>query len=170
MTQRKTQPEAPPASELKSEFAARLGLTRGRVSQMIAAGLPVTDDGQVPVAEALAWVEANIHQAASGGGAEDLRAAKVRLTQAQAQLAELTAAEREGQLIDKSDARRLLLTFARLQRDTVLQFASREGPSLAAELGVEPRAMVAALDREMRNLLIAMTSHKLPFQDGGPDA
>ena len=43
--------------ESKSDFAARVGLTKGRISQLVAEGLPVRADGQIDVAEGLAWIE-----------------------------------------------------------------------------------------------------------------
>ncbi|WP_188904022.1 hypothetical protein [Caldovatus sediminis] len=44
----------------KAELAARLGVTRGRVSQWLAAGLPVGPDGRVPLLAALDWVLATL--------------------------------------------------------------------------------------------------------------
>ncbi|GEO80960.1 hypothetical protein [Pararhodospirillum oryzae] len=47
-----------PDTETKSAFAARVGVTPGRVSQLIGQGLPLTEDGKrVRVAEALAWLD-----------------------------------------------------------------------------------------------------------------
>jgi hypothetical protein len=44
----------------KSELAARLGLSRSRVSQMLAQGLPVEPDGRVDAVAAARWVLANL--------------------------------------------------------------------------------------------------------------
>ncbi|MBB4287620.1 hypothetical protein [Roseospira goensis] len=44
----------------KSELARRLGLSRGRVSQLVQDGMPTRDDGKLDEAEARAWYEANI--------------------------------------------------------------------------------------------------------------
>ena len=43
--------------ETKTAFAARVGLTKGRISQLVAEGLPVRADGQIDVAVGLAWIE-----------------------------------------------------------------------------------------------------------------
>ena len=43
--------------ETKTAFAARVGLTKGRISQLVAEGLPVRSDGRIDVAEGLAWIE-----------------------------------------------------------------------------------------------------------------
>jgi plasmid maintenance system antidote protein VapI len=45
---------------LKSEFAARLHVSKARVSQMIQMGLPLTTDGKVEVSAALNWIETHI--------------------------------------------------------------------------------------------------------------
>ncbi|WP_444870378.1 hypothetical protein ACTTAF_17490 [Rhodobacter capsulatus] len=48
------------SSETKTAFATRVGLTKGRISQLVAEGLPVRPDGQIDVAEGLAWIEDNL--------------------------------------------------------------------------------------------------------------
>jgi hypothetical protein len=45
----------------KSELAARLGLTKGRVSQLIGQGLPVEPDDRVDAVEAARWVLDNLY-------------------------------------------------------------------------------------------------------------
>ena len=44
----------------KSVFAARLGVTKGRISQLVAEGLPTRPDGQLDAAVAASWVLANL--------------------------------------------------------------------------------------------------------------
>ena len=44
----------------KSQFADHLNVTRGRVSQYIAMGMPETDDGRIPFTSALAWMRREI--------------------------------------------------------------------------------------------------------------
>ena len=50
-------------TETKTAFAARVGLTKGRISQLVAEGLPVRADGRIDVAEGLAWIETNLDPA-----------------------------------------------------------------------------------------------------------
>src|SRR3954470_1936051 len=50
----------------KSALAAELGITRGRVSQRVAAGLPVRSDGRLNREEAIRWV-ARKHYRRFGG-------------------------------------------------------------------------------------------------------
>jgi transcriptional regulator with XRE-family HTH domain len=45
----------------KSELAERLGLSRSRVSQLVAQGLPVEPDGRVDAVEAARWVLDNLY-------------------------------------------------------------------------------------------------------------
>jgi len=67
-------------TETKSQFAARLGVSKGRVSQWVNEGMPLTTSGQVPVDRALEWVRSRapqpgryadrgIHRLADGTGA-----------------------------------------------------------------------------------------------------
>ena len=51
----------------KSELAKELSLSKGRISQLVKAGLPVRPDGRVDRGKALAWIEAHVrHQAKPG--------------------------------------------------------------------------------------------------------
>lgn len=49
----------------KSELAAFLRLSPGRVSQLVSKGLPVRADGKVSRDEAVAWYRANVREATS---------------------------------------------------------------------------------------------------------
>mgnify|MGYP003607038272 CR=1 FL=1 len=51
------------SAETKTAFAARVGLTKGRISQLVAEGLPVRADGQIDVAVGLASIEDNLEPA-----------------------------------------------------------------------------------------------------------
>jgi len=44
----------------KSQFAKLLGLSRGRISQLIRLGLPVAADGRIPAADAYKWYCRNV--------------------------------------------------------------------------------------------------------------
>ena len=55
-------------TETKTAFAARVGLTKGRISQLVAEGLPVRSDGRIDVAEGLAWIETNLDPARRNKG------------------------------------------------------------------------------------------------------
>lgn len=147
-------------------------MSRQHVGRLVESGLPTDERGRVKIAEALKWVEQNlVSQAASNGGddAAALIAARVRLTRAQAQLAETANLHKNGELIERAIVGRVGAAFSRILRDSILQFAPRKGPELAAELGVDVRVMVAVLDREMRHLLIDLSRHKPPYQPESSD-
>lgn len=46
--------------ETKADFARRVGLSRGRISQLIAKGLPTTPEGKIDPEAGLAWLEDNL--------------------------------------------------------------------------------------------------------------
>ncbi len=54
------QDEGPPKTLSKTGFAEHVGVTPGRVSQMITSGLPVEPSGRIRVANGLGWMDANI--------------------------------------------------------------------------------------------------------------
>lgn len=159
-------------TESKAAFARRIEMSRQHVGRLVQAGLPTDDRGRVKIAEALRWVEKNLVSQAATVGPDDaaaLLAARVQLTRAQAQLAELAHRQKEGELMPREIARREAVAFARLVRDTILQFAARSGPEIAAELNVEPRAMVSTLDAAVRKMLIDVSGHRLPQHETNPD-
>ena len=148
--------------EAKGSFARRVGLTPGRISQLVAEGLPVRPDGKVDVAEALAWMEANLDPRRRIVGKAN--AAKVSATVAEindqddaspsgslveaktehewlkVQRARLELRKTEGELIERAKA----------ERDAYSAWAMRVAPTIAAELGCDPGALWRVLDRELR--------------------
>lgn len=122
------------------------------------------------MAEALRWFRANVapHSgpASADPGVADLAEEKARLTRAQADRAEVELAARKGELIDKDGARRAVVAFTRIYRDAVLNFASRQGPALAAEWGIDARVVVAGLDAELRKMLVELARQPLPALGG----
>lgn len=52
--------EGDPSRLAKGEFARLIGVSRARVSQYIADGLPVAFDGRIDVAQGRAWIRANL--------------------------------------------------------------------------------------------------------------
>lgn len=55
-------PISPPREMSKSGFAGLIGVTPGRVSQMIKDGLPVEPNGKIDVARGRLWIQDNIDQ------------------------------------------------------------------------------------------------------------
>lgn len=154
-------------TEPQAVFARRTGKKPQWISELRRRGLPMTNDGRhVRVVAALEWMRQNVppaHGSSEGGqGGESLMEAKTRLTLAQAEKAEHDLRVAKGSVIDREEARRGAATFGRAFRDEVLNFAARSGPELAHELGVSPRALIAALDRALRQMLVDLGKKPMP--------
>ncbi|MDP2739390.1 MAG: hypothetical protein Q8O82_12015 [Pseudorhodobacter sp.] len=115
--------------ETKTAFAARVGLTKGRISQLMAEGLPVRADGQIDVAEGLAWIEDNLDPSRRNKGGVAAAPARVSTTLAEAkrlheivkvQRAKLAFEREQGQLVETVAA-------TPAPRDLVSAPASRAG-------------------------------------------
>jgi hypothetical protein len=98
--------------ETKTAFAARVGLTKGRISQLVAEGLPVRADGRIDVAVGLAWIEDNLDPARRNkGGAAIPTRATTTLAEAKrlheivkVQRARLAFEREQGKLVDAAAA------------------------------------------------------------------
>lgn len=156
--------------ESHSAFARRIGVSRQRVSQMVASGLPVDGQRRVKVAPALDWVERHVDpdrsainranalqvpaaDGASSPGGPSLADAKRIKELIAVRMGRLKLEREEGRLLDRDTVRRWVVERAAQERDSLLAWVSRVAPRLAAELGVDDRAMTAALDREVRDFL-----------------
>jgi len=148
-------------TETKTNFAARVGLTKGRISQLVAEGLRVRADGRIDVAEGLAWIETNLDPARRyKGGAPSATTRNATLAEAKrlheivkVQRAKLAYERERGELVETAAATRTVFARARAERDAHMAWVQRTAPLLAAELGADPRATFAALDRMMREHL-----------------
>ena len=145
-------PEQQPAEMTKTAFAAFLGVTAGRVSQMINDGLPVLPNGKVPLDAANAWYGANVRQTSdqSKHSSNALARIKSEKESAQRDLLLIDLERKRGALIDRKAVELALHDRARGERDAHTAWVSRIAPVLASELGVDLAALYAALDREMR--------------------
>ncbi len=151
------------AFESKSLFAARVGLSKGRVSQLVAAGLPVREDGRVDIEAGLAWMESNLDPAKRNkGGAKieeekdngpSLGEARRMHLIVQIERAKIALKQERGELISADQATVTVFNRARAERDAHIAWVQRSAPILAGELGCDPAQMFAALDRLMREHL-----------------
>lgn len=148
-------PDQRPAEMTKTAFAGHIGVTAGRVSQMISEGLPVLPNGKLPLDAAEAWYRANVRQKADGSKHSSNLLADVRLARESAQrdLLQMDIAKRTGALIDRKAVELALFDRARAERDAHMAWVSRVAPAIAAELGVDLTRLYATLDREMREHL-----------------
>ena len=164
------------SAETKTAFAARVGLTKGRISQLVAEGLPVRADGRIDVAVGLAWIEDNLDPARRNKGGVSPTPARVSTTLAEAkrlheivkvQRAKLAFEKEQGLLVETAAANRTVFARARAERDAHMAWVQRTAPLLAAEVGADPRATFAALDRMMREQLEHLADLPLgSFGDG----
>lgn len=148
-----------PDKMAKSAFAKLVKVTPGRVSQMIAAGLPVEPGGKIDVAKGKAWIKDNVSasrsaaQAAQGAlpfaAQPDAASERLRLLTAQADSAEMKAAAQRRELVPAADVEREWSGLLRLVRSGILAVPSRLRqvlPHLAA-------SDVEAIDAELRRAL-----------------
>jgi hypothetical protein len=148
-------------TETKAAFAARVGLTRGRISQLVADGLPVRGDGRIDVEAGLAWMEQNLDPAKRNkGGSMKTENNSPSLAEArrlhlivQVQRAKLALEQERGRLIDADEATATVFARARAERDAHIAWVQRCAPLIAGELGADPNRTFAVLDRLMREHL-----------------
>ena len=147
--------------DTKTGFAARVGLTKGRISQLIAEGLPVRPDGRINVDAGLTWIENNLDPGRRNkGGAPSVTGKSATLAEARrlheivkVQRAKLAFEREQGKLIDAQAAERTVFARAKAERDAHIAWVQRSAPVVAAELGVEAGPVFAVLDRLMREHL-----------------
>ena len=160
----------------KTEYAKQINLTPGRISQLLAKGLP-TLNGKIDPDAADAWIDANIDhdrrerdkswRSPRDSKPEPAHArvetaeARRQKMQADAGLAKLKLREREGELVSRDAAERFVFEAARDIRDGILAWVSRTAPALARELDADPQATFAALDRLVREHLAELSEGKL---------
>lgn len=168
--------------ESKSEFARRIGVSAGRVSQLIQRGLPV-QDGRIPIGAALKWLDENLDHSKSatvrgGRGAAgtrpvrppsaddgepgDLIEAKRRHEIVKMDRTRVALENDRKKLVDRAEIGRAVFAFARAERDAWQGWAARLAPALAAELGTDARALAAALDREVARHLHELADAPMP--------
>lgn len=162
-------PDSAPTELTKTAFAARLGVTAGRVSQMIKEGLPVLPTGRIAVDAAESWYQANVRQKIEGAGKanRDLSQVKIQREAAQRDLLLMEIDKKKGAMIDRKAVELALFDRARGERDAHIAWVSRIAPALAAELAIDLGPLYAALDREMRQHLQELS--ETPLEDLLPD-
>lgn len=154
-------PKLKEEAESKADFAARVGLTRGRISQLIAEGLPVQVDGRINVEAGLSWMENNLDPSRRNkGGVSQHEGSGPSLTEArrlhlivQVQRAKLALEQERGTLINADEAVNTVFARARAERDAHIAWVQRSAPVIAGELGADPNKTFAVLDRLMREHL-----------------
>ena len=126
-----------PKSMTKSGFAKAIGVSAGRVSQLIAKGLPVEADGKIDVARGKLWISENIDIGRSVAQAQSafqfseeknrhtLTAEKTRLMKEQADAAELRNRKLRGELVEAGEVEKEWAGILRKVRAGILAVPSR---------------------------------------------
>ncbi|KZK75384.1 hypothetical protein PsW64_05288 [Pseudovibrio sp. W64] len=148
----------------KAQFADILGMSRGRVSQLIKEGLPTLGNGRIDIKLGKAWYVANT-SAAKRKSLVDAPplTPKGELERIKAELAKLELERELGNIIDKHAAQKAIFERARGERDAWMGWASRAASTLSAELGSDPRETYAILDRIVRDHLADLA--ETPLKD-----
>lgn len=155
------------ASISKSEFAKELGVTPGRISQLIAKGLPVLPSGRISPAAARDWYETNVDPSRRKPppGEEPARfgrqTLKDEIDTERLATARMKRQHLEQTLIDRQTAEAAIFARARAERDAHLAWVVRMAPQLAAHVGCDPAAVFSFLDQEMRLHLAALAERPL---------
>lgn len=143
--------QTPPDVISKSAFAQEIGVSKPRVSQLVKEGLPVTANGKIDRAVALAWYQKNIEPNRRKAFADKSSGdAKSQLDHIKIERERLALSKERGELIDRRAAQKAVFERARAERDAWLSWSSRMSAQLATELGTDPATLYAVLDREVR--------------------
>jgi len=156
-----TAPDAigPLRSLRKKAFGELVGVSPGRVSQMIADGLPVEPNGRIDIAAGKLWIKENVSptrsaaQAAQGdlpfAAQPDAAAEHARLAKERADTQALKNAQMRKELVSADEVERTWASEWRTLRSSLLATPSRLRhllPHLSAE-------DVDAIDGELRRVL-----------------
>lgn len=149
-----------PRSLSKGAFAKKVGLSPGRVSQMIKAGLPVEPDGRIDVARGRIWIQDNIDGNRSAAQKQrslpldaprqdSVATERLRLVKEQADAAALKNAILRRELVAAVDVEREWSAVLRQVRAALLAIPSRMRQTLPHLTAHD----VAAMDAELRRVL-----------------
>jgi hypothetical protein len=156
-----------PETISKRGFAELIGVSQPRVSQLIAAGLPVEPNGRIHVERGKAWMrqnlDANRRRAAIGPATappalapSDALTSRAKRDLHEAEIARLKAERLAGRLIDRRATLRVVEGRAKAEREALIGWVNRVAPEIAAATSGDLAAITAILDREVRAHLLAM--------------
>jgi phage terminase Nu1 subunit (DNA packaging protein) len=145
----------------QNAIAQALGISKSQCSDLVKRGMPIDS-----VDAAQAWRESNLDPARRKGGPrasqqpaaqpserpESFDEARTRDKVAEANLREMAAAKRRGELIEVAAVRAVLAQDYATTRDALLQIPARMGPLLAAE--GDPAQVQNLLHAEIHQALV----------------
>jgi len=165
------------------EFAALVGVNEGVVRRAVKRGRVVlNEDGSIdPVSQAERWhlmrneskVRSQPGRPATASTAAASRSALATVAlrdqklEAEIQLLRQRIAGMAAETVDRRNMTRAIAAFSRTIRDKFLGLADRHGLQLAAACGGEPKALMSALERTIRETLaeVAKVRPAAPAQD-----
>lgn len=158
-----------PATLTKKAFAEAVGVSQGRVSQMIKSGLPVEPNGLIHAERGREWMRENIdpsrRRAALGPQSpvctEGTISPRGMRDIAEAKISQLKADRLAGLLIARKATLRAVEGRAKMEADALIGWVSRVAPAIATATGADLATIVGILDREVRAHLISMASAPL---------
>jgi phage terminase Nu1 subunit (DNA packaging protein) len=118
------------------QLAKVLGVSRRRVNQLVLEGMPKASHGQYDLGACLLWAyqyEKSRKSTAQPIENADLVAEKRRLTKAQADDAEISLAERRGQLVPISKFESEMAAMITTARQNLLNLSARIAPELEGQ-------------------------------------
>ena len=162
------QPIAAPLRLGKSAFGREVGVSPGRVTQMISAGLPVEADGKIDVERGRAWMRMNIDPRRSGGrtaravpatSAPAVPSERDRLAREQADAVALKNARLRGELVPAAEVEKAWSDILRRVRSKVLAVPARVRQMNPHLTGRDVAAIDAELRRALEDLAGAADEH-----------
>jgi hypothetical protein len=148
----------------KRGFAELIGVTPGRVSQMLKDGLPVEPNGRIVVDAGRAWVTANVdpnRRRLHLDGDGPVRSSKAKKETAEAEIAHLRAAQLGGELIERAATLQAIEGRSRFEQEAWIGWVNRASPEIAAAVNADLAAVVAVLDRLVREQLATLATTPL---------
>lgn len=160
----------------KSAFARAVGLSPGRVTQLVTQGLPTRKDGRIDLEAASAWYRANITRPAvktesstaasratptdsSRTAAQTFLEAKSQREWVRLRKDQFEMSLREKKLISVEEVRAATTTRASAEREALLNWPARISADLAARFGISESELTIVLDVELRKFLEERSQH-----------
>lgn len=159
------------ATVSKKGFAEMAGVSKSRVSQLVAAGLPVEPNGRIHVARGREWIERNVDPnrrrpfVGSSGSASSpaggFLSPRAERDSAEAEIARLKAHRMAERHLDRPATLRVIEARAKAERDALIGWVNRAAPAISAGTGADLSAVTAILDREVRDHLLTVAAMRL---------
>ncbi|WP_090069186.1 hypothetical protein [Cohaesibacter marisflavi] len=152
----------------KTKFAEFLGISKGRVSQLIKDGLPVEPNGMIDSEAGKTWYSAHCSPNRRKALTENIpTSARAELDAVRVERAKLDLEREKGNLIDRMAAKQAIFSRARAERDAWIGWASRASVALASELEADPKDAFALMDKLVRDHLADLA--ELPLKELADD-